>query len=59
MVHVLWRRQLPDRRAGQVTRQADSDGWLERRGELSVRNIVGTFQTPSRFAPWRCMRSDT
>jgi hypothetical protein len=45
MVHVLWRRQLPDRRAGQVTRQADSDGWLRSAVvELSVRNIVGQYQ---------------
>jgi hypothetical protein len=45
MVHVLWRRQLPDRRAGQVTRQADSDGWLRSAAiELSVRNIVGSYQ---------------
>jgi matrixin len=45
MVHVLWRRQLPDRRAGQVTRQADADGWLRSAVvELSVRNIVGAVQ---------------
>lgn len=45
MVHVLWRRQLPDRRAGQVTRQADSDGWLRSAEmELSVRNITGAYQ---------------
>jgi hypothetical protein len=45
MVHVLWRRQLPDHRAGQVTRQADSDGWIRSAVmELSVRNIVGAYQ---------------
>jgi hypothetical protein len=45
MVHVLWRRQLPDRRAGQVTRQADADGWLRSAVvELSVHNIVGGVQ---------------
>ena len=45
MVHVLWRRQLPDRRAGQVTRQADSDGWLRSAEvELSMRNIKGAYQ---------------
>jgi hypothetical protein len=45
MVHVLWRRQLPDRRAGQVTRQADGDGWLRSAVvELSVRNILGAVQ---------------
>jgi hypothetical protein len=45
MVHVLWRRQLPDRRAGQVTRQTDSDGWLRSAVvELSVRNMLGGLQ---------------
>jgi hypothetical protein len=45
MVHVYWRRQLPDRRAGQVTRQADADGWLRSAVvELSVRNILGAVQ---------------
>ena len=42
MVHVLWRRQLPDRRAGQVTRQTDANGWLRSAVvELSVRNMLG------------------
>jgi hypothetical protein len=45
MVHVLWRRRLPDRRAGQVTRQTDADGWLRSAVvELSVRNILGGVQ---------------
>ena len=45
MVHVVWRRQLPDRRAGQVTRQTDAEGWLRSATvELSVRNIVGAVQ---------------
>jgi hypothetical protein len=45
MVHVLWRRQLPDRRAGQVTRQTDSEGWLHAATvELSVRNMSGAIQ---------------
>lgn len=45
MVHVYWRKQLPDRRAGQVTRQADADGWLRSAVvELSVRNILGAVQ---------------
>ena len=45
MVHVLWRRELPDRRAGQVTRQTDSEGWLRSAVvELSVRNLVGGIQ---------------
>ena len=45
MVHVLWRRQLPDRRAGQVTRQTDAEGWLRSAVvELSVRNILGAVQ---------------
>jgi len=45
MVQVMWRRQLPDRRAGQVTRTADSDGWLRSAVvELSVRNMGGAVQ---------------
>jgi hypothetical protein len=45
MVQVVWRRQLPDRRAGQVTRQTDSEGWLRNAVvELSVRNMVGGMQ---------------
>jgi hypothetical protein len=45
MVRVLWRKQLPDRRAGQVTRQADSDGWLRSAVvELSIRNMKGAVQ---------------
>jgi hypothetical protein len=45
MVHVVWRRQLPERRAGQVTRQTDSDGWLRSAiVELSVRNMAGGVQ---------------
>jgi len=45
MVHVLWRHQLPDRRAGQVTRQTDAQGWLRSAVvELSVRNILGAVQ---------------
>ena len=45
MVKVLWRKQLPDRRAGQVTRQADSDGWLRAAVvELSIRNMKGAVQ---------------
>ena len=45
MVHVLWRRELPDRRAGQVTRQTDSEGWLRSAVvELSVRNMLGGIQ---------------
>jgi hypothetical protein len=45
MVHVLWRRQLPDRRAGQVTRQTDAQGWLRSAVvELSVRNMLGGIQ---------------
>jgi hypothetical protein len=45
MVHVLWRRQLADRRAGQVTRQTDAQGWLRSAVvELSVRNMLGGLQ---------------
>lgn len=45
MVHVLWRRELPDRRAGQVTRQTDTQGWLRSAVvELSVRNMLGGIQ---------------
>jgi len=45
MVHVIWRRHLPDRRAGQVTRQTDAEGWLRSAVvELSVRNILGAAQ---------------
>jgi hypothetical protein len=45
MVQVLWRRQLSDRRAGQVTRTADSDGWLRSAViELSVHNMAGAIQ---------------
>ena len=45
MVRVLWRKQLPDRRAGQVTRQTDGDGWLHAAiVELSVRNMSGAVQ---------------
>jgi hypothetical protein len=45
MVKVLWRKQLPDRRAGQVTRQADADGWLRAAVvELSIRNMKGAVQ---------------
>jgi hypothetical protein len=45
MVHVVWRRQLPDRRAGQVTRQTDAGGWLRSAVvELSVRNMAGGMQ---------------
>ncbi|MFL5618900.1 MAG: matrixin family metalloprotease [Gemmatimonadaceae bacterium] len=45
MVRVLWRRQLPDRRAGQVTRQTDADGWLRSAVvELSVRSMLGGVQ---------------
>ncbi|MEO8560778.1 MAG: matrixin family metalloprotease [bacterium] len=48
MVHVLWRKQLPDLRAGQVTRQADSEGWLHTATvELSVRNMSGAIQDTS------------
>ncbi|HEV7992804.1 MAG TPA: matrixin family metalloprotease [Gemmatimonadaceae bacterium] len=48
MVRVLWRKQLPDRRAGQVTRQADSEGWLHSATiELSVRNMSGAVQDTS------------
>jgi hypothetical protein len=45
MVQVLWRKQLPDHRAGQVTRQADADGWLRAAVmELSTRNMLGAVQ---------------
>jgi hypothetical protein len=45
MVHVVWRRQLADRRAGQVTRQTDAEGWLRSAVvELSVRNMLGGIQ---------------
>ena len=45
MVHVLWRRQLPDRRAGQVTREADAEGWLRSAVvELSLRSMSGRMQ---------------
>jgi len=45
MVHVIWRRQLADRRAGQVTRQTDANGWLRSAVvELSVRNMLGGVQ---------------
>ena len=45
MVRVLWRKQLPDQRAGQVTRQADADGWLRAAVvELSIRNMKGAVQ---------------
>ena len=45
MVQVIWRRELPDRRAGQVTRQTDAAGWLRRAVvELSVRNMAGGIQ---------------
>ena len=45
MVHVIWRRHLPDRRAGQVTRQTDAEGYLRSAVvELSVRNMLGGIQ---------------
>ena len=45
MIHVLWRKQLPDRRAGQVTRQTDGEGWLHAATmELSVRSMSGSVQ---------------
>lgn len=45
MVHVIWRRQLPDRRAGQVTRQTDAEGYLRSAVvELSIRNMLGGVQ---------------
>ena len=45
MVKVLWRRQLPDQRAGQVTRRADEQGWLRAAVmELSIRNMMGAVQ---------------
>ncbi|MEO6526534.1 MAG: matrixin family metalloprotease [Gemmatimonadaceae bacterium] len=45
MVQVLWRKQLPDRRAGQVTRRADDEGWLRAAVvELSIRNMAGAIQ---------------
>jgi hypothetical protein len=44
-VKVFWRKQLPERRAGQVTRRADSEGWLRSAViELSVRNMTGGIQ---------------
>jgi hypothetical protein len=48
MVKVLWRKQLPERRAGQVTRRADGEGWLRSAVvELSVRNMAGAIQDTS------------
>jgi hypothetical protein len=45
VVHLFWRRQLPDRRAGQVTREADAEGWLRSAVvELSLRNMNGRMQ---------------
>jgi hypothetical protein len=45
MVKVIWRKQLPDHRAGQVTRRADAEGWLRAAVvELSVRNMQGAIQ---------------
>jgi hypothetical protein len=45
MVKVFWRKQLPDRRAGQVTRHADQEGWLRAAVmELSIRNMAGGIQ---------------
>ncbi len=44
-VRVVWRRDLPERRAGQTTRVVDSEGWLESATvELSTRNIIGRRQ---------------
>lgn len=45
MVKVLWSKQLPDRRAGQVTRRSDVDGWLRAAVvELSIRSMTGAVQ---------------
>jgi len=47
-VHVVWRRRLPDGRAGQVTRLADRRGWLRSATiELSTRNLRGGVQKSS------------
>lgn len=44
-VRVLWSDSLTDGRAGQVTRWADSDGWLRSAViEMSTRNLVGAAQ---------------
>jgi hypothetical protein len=45
VVHVVWREELPDGRAGQVTRHADRGGWLSSAlVELSTRNMRGGQQ---------------
>ena len=44
-VRVTWSDSLADGRAGQVTRWADSDGWLRSAViEMSTRNIAGAAQ---------------
>jgi hypothetical protein len=45
VVRVVWREELPDGRAGQVTRHADRSGWLSSAlVELSTRNMRGGQQ---------------
>ena len=45
VVHVVWREELPDGRAGQVTRHSDRSGWLSSAlVELSTRNMRGGQQ---------------
>jgi hypothetical protein len=44
-VRVIWSDSLTDGRAGQVTRWADSNGWLRSAViEMSTRNLAGTAQ---------------
>lgn len=44
-VRVIWTDSLTDGRAGQVTRWADSNGWLRSAViEMSTRNLAGTAQ---------------
>ena len=46
-VKVLWYDSLPEQRAGQVTRFANSRGWLRAAViEMSTRNMAGGVQTP-------------
>lgn len=48
MVHVVWHDRLPERRAGQVTREADADGFLRTAVlELSTRGLTGKAQDSS------------
>ncbi len=47
-VKVVWYDSLPDQRAGQVTRFANSSGWLRAALiEMNTRNMAGKAQEPS------------